>query len=754
VSSHQPPCNHGRRITTSVTSTSTEDVLKHAYQPPVGSYEPTRQHMTRYDASSDIEYQRTDEDTSIRHVSSPCLPHPTSGHRITMSTTVTSAMDASKHIHYLSPRLYELTDQRSRCLDISPDGDHREDTQDMSLQHVPSSYLCPPTYGRRITTSVTSTSAADVSSGVDYHRDSEEMSLRRASSSYQPSLTHGRHIMTSVTSTSTKDVSRRVNSVSDGSYGSTHPNLRHSNVPLDVDQQATSIRRVSLTSDGSHKSDVQDDWEERINLVCMEYGMTKPHCQAQYCERAIKIVDEFANNNLLKLVKGSSRYYDTIVKMFTRLAQKYRQNRDSKRLGFPIPEIMWTPGCSVAHTGGATEVLLPTHITSGCHDTTSVVFLLLVDMLYGHATPSDCERHILTSATTAWPTADTLNCVRNLSAGCGSTYSDVMCLNDDGMSLRHPSLSHCHQITPEHHISTFTTMSTADRLSCVCKLPAPYGPTHPFLMHSHASLGADHCRDSKDMSCGHVPSSFHSAPIVECRTSTPIPGTEEVMRMMTNIMIRQCVTNIERHRSFIKDALKSMQGEWSQRTIVLAFEHLDKLIKEYKAVLKTKRLQLAVTYSQKFKENQISLSKSESKNDLVSLPQSLETAAKSSKIVRRRNVENFEHSRFVARPIVGLPHESSTLLASEHHSESALSWRSHRAPTLGSWWSHCAPTLGSWWSHCAPTLGSWRSQHAPAIRGSNGQGEHMSTNSPSDTISLWCRNAAENVNSPISLEEI
>jgi hypothetical protein len=115
-----------------------------------------------------------------------------------------------------------------------------------------------------------------------------------------------------------------------------------------------------------------------------------------------------------------------------------------------------------------------------------------------------------------------------------------------------------------------------------------------------------------------------------------------------------------------------------------SIEHLDTLIKEYKAVLKTKRLQLAVTYSQKFKKNQILLLKSESKNDLISLPHSLETAAKSSKIVRGRNVENFEHSRFVARPIVGLPHESSISLASEHRSESALSWRSHRAPTLGS----------------------------------------------------------------------
>ena len=167
------------------------------------------------------------------------------------------------------------------------------------------------------------------------------------------------------------------------------------------------------------------------------------------------------------------------------------------------------------------------------------------------------------------------------------------------------------------------------------------------------------------------------------------------MHMMMNIMIHQCVTDIERHCSFIKDALKSMQGEWSQRTIDSAFKHLDKLIKEYKATLKTKRLQLAVTYSQKIKENQISLSKSEARNDLISLPQSLETTAKSSKIVRGRNMDTFEHSRFVARPIAGLPHESSISLASEHRSESALSWWSHHAPTLGSWRSHHAPTLGS-----------------------------------------------------------
>ena len=28
------------------------------------------------------------------------------------------------------------------------------------------------------------------------------------------------------------------------------------------------------------ESDVQDDWEERLNIVSTEYGMTKPHCQA------------------------------------------------------------------------------------------------------------------------------------------------------------------------------------------------------------------------------------------------------------------------------------------------------------------------------------------------------------------------------------------------------------------------------------------------------------------------------------------
>jgi hypothetical protein len=100
-------------------------------------------------------------------------------------------------------------------------------------------------------------------------------------------------------------------------------------------------------------------------------------------------------------------------------------------------------------------------------------------------------------------------------------------------------------------------MSTADRLNCVHKLPVPCGLTHPFLMCSHASLSADHRRDSKDTSDRRVPSSSHFAPIVECRTLTPIPGSEEVMCMMMNIMIRQCVTDIERHHSFIKDEVNA-----------------------------------------------------------------------------------------------------------------------------------------------------------------------------------------------------
>ncbi len=66
-----------------------------------------------------------------------------------------------------------------------------------------------------------------------------------------------------------------------------------------------SIRHVSLTSD-AHESDVQDDWEERINLICTEYGLTKPRRQVQYRERATKIVNEFADNEPEKLARGSS----------------------------------------------------------------------------------------------------------------------------------------------------------------------------------------------------------------------------------------------------------------------------------------------------------------------------------------------------------------------------------------------------------------------------------------------------------------
>jgi len=56
--------------------------------------------------------------------------------------------------------------------------------------------------------------------------------------------------------------------------------------------------------------DVQDDWKEKIELICTEYGMMKPHRQAHYRTRAINIVDEFIDNHPLQLVKGSSRYYN------------------------------------------------------------------------------------------------------------------------------------------------------------------------------------------------------------------------------------------------------------------------------------------------------------------------------------------------------------------------------------------------------------------------------------------------------------
>ena len=162
--------------------------------------------------------------------------------------------------------------------------------------------------------------------------------------------------------------------------------------------------------------------------------------------------------------------------------------------------------------------------------------------------------------------------------------------------------------------------------------------------------------------------------------------------------------------------------------IVRAYKHLDSLIKEHKAILKTKRLQLAVTYSEKLKENQISLSKSEPMNNLIPSSQ-LETTAKSSKIVRGRKVDTFK-SQFVGRPVIGLFHESPVSPASEHSSE----------------------------THCAPTV--WRSRRVLAIRASDGQGGHVPTGSPpnkNDTICLWCHDVAENVggiDSSISTDEI
>ena len=162
------------------------------------------------------------------------------------------------------------------------------------------------------------------------------------------------------------------------------------------------------------------------------------------------------------------------------------------------------------------EILLPTHTTSGCHITTFIVPPSSVDMSYGRASSFPCECHITTSAATTQPTADMLNCVCNLSTGYGSTHPDVMCPNDESMSFRHPPSSCHHQITPERWTVTFmTTSSFADTLSRVRKLPAPYGPTHPFLMRFHASLGAGHCRDSKDTSTRCVPSSSHPAPVIK-----------------------------------------------------------------------------------------------------------------------------------------------------------------------------------------------------------------------------------------------
>jgi len=111
------------------------------------------------------------------------------------------------------------------------------------------------------------------------------------------------------------------------------------------------------------ESDTQGEWEERINLICTEYGIMKPHRQAHYHGRAIKIVDEFVTNDPLKLVKGSTRYYDTIVKMFACLAISYRQNRDSKQSRRSTPNAVMTPGCSVARTGEVTAIPLPPHAT-------------------------------------------------------------------------------------------------------------------------------------------------------------------------------------------------------------------------------------------------------------------------------------------------------------------------------------------------------------------------------------------------------
>jgi len=132
-SPYQASPAYRRSVTTPVTPTVlTVDASNHAHNPSVGFYEPTRQGTTHDDESSVIGYQRNDEvdkDTSYRHVSSSHLPPPTSGRRITTSTTVTLATDTLKHAHYLPPRLHESTDQHSKCLDVCLDGHHQEDSQ-------------------------------------------------------------------------------------------------------------------------------------------------------------------------------------------------------------------------------------------------------------------------------------------------------------------------------------------------------------------------------------------------------------------------------------------------------------------------------------------------------------------------------------------------------------------------------------------------------------------------------------------------
>jgi hypothetical protein len=159
------------------------------------------------------------------------------------------------------------------------------------------------------------------------------MSLRRvpSSSGYLCPPTHRRRNMTSVTSMSAVDAPKRVQNPSTGSYEPPCQRTMCYDVSSGIDghrdDEEMSLRRAS----SSYQPPLNhgDDWEERIALVCMEYGLTK-HRQAQYRERAIKIVDEFAGNEPEKMVKGSSKYYNTILKTFTCLATKYRQNHDSK----------------------------------------------------------------------------------------------------------------------------------------------------------------------------------------------------------------------------------------------------------------------------------------------------------------------------------------------------------------------------------------------------------------------------------------
>ena len=136
---------------------------------------------------------------------------------------------------------------------------------DTSSRRVPSSYLPPPTFGRRITASVTSLPTADTlkyvhnppadsyesmrqysthidAIGVDYHPNPTDMSVRRVSSFYNPPPTSRHRTPTPITSARPVDASSRTHNpsqVEDTSYG---------RVPLLYQLSHTSGRRNTTST--------------------------------------------------------------------------------------------------------------------------------------------------------------------------------------------------------------------------------------------------------------------------------------------------------------------------------------------------------------------------------------------------------------------------------------------------------------------------------------------------------------------------